>query len=648
MGRSHSKPDIVYSVRTEFDTYKSPIQAQKFELGNSAKTVLETFLHSVKNFPQDNFIGSRSIHPDGLLGEYTWKKYLEVYSLSRKIGFVLRSYFPDENELNLLGIISKNREEWIIVEVACLFQNITTVCLADTLNLESFVFICKHCWLKVLFCSKPQLELILMSPDLFPSLKVVIVFDRTRSSVKAQGREYGIEILDYLDLPLEKITGSDRFPSPFSVYTISYTSGTTSEPKGVILTHENIISAMIGAELSKHYFSHKDIYIQYLPHSHIYDRIFCLMVINNGAKIGINSGDLNNLKDDLRTLRPTLLITVPSMLNRIYEVINQQFNSKSGLSKSMLDKALSQKIQKYEQTGELSNSFVQNLVFKKVQKSFGGNLRIMMCGSAPIAGEVMKFLRIVIGCPILEGYGLTETCGASFVTNAFDTGTEHIGGPLPGLEVKLKPVPDLGYTSNSHSEYGELLIRGPTIFQGYYLSSSHFFLTEDGWFETGDLVQRINDNGRFKIIDRLKNIIKLSSGEFVSVEKIERILLNSKMIQQIFVHGDSRESFLVAVVVVKKESIIQEMEKRKSFKVNLNRLIESGKLKKEVMDEIKMISSKFGLQSWEHVRNVFIEESEWTDQDLLTVTQKMIRYKALQKYKQVIEEMYWEVINNKS
>ena len=648
MGRSHSKPGIAYSVRTEFDTYTSPLQVKKFELRNSAKTVLEAFLHSVKCCPQENFIGSRSIHPDGLLGEYTWKKYIEVYSLSRKIGYVLRGFFPDESELNLLGIISKNREEWVIVELACLFQNVTTVCLADSLNLESFVYICKHCWLKVLFCSKPQLDLILMSPDLFPSLKVVVVFDRTRASVKAQGREHNIEIVDYLDLPLGKIQGSDRFPSPSSVYTISFTSGTTSEPKGVVLTHDNIIAALTGAELTKNQILHEDVYIQYLPHSHIYDRIMCLMVLNNGGKIGINSGDLNNLKDDMITLRPSLLITVPSMLNRIYEVINQQFNSKSGLSKSLLDKALSSKIKKYEETGELSNNFLQGMVFKKVQKSFGGNVRIMICGSAPIAGEVVKFLRIVIGCPILEGYGLTESCGASFVTNAFDTGTEHIGGPVPGLELKLKPVPDLGYTSNNYSEYGELLIRGPSIFQGYYLSSNLSSISEEGWFETGDLVQRINDNGRFKIIDRLKNIIKLSSGEFVSVEKVERILLNSKMFKQIFVYGDSRESFLVAVAIVKKEVIIGQIEKRRSFKVDFNKLIESGKLKKEVMDEVKMISSKFELQSWEYVRNVYIEENEWTDQDLLTVTQKLIRYKALQKYKQVIEEMYWEVINNKS
>lgn len=648
MGKSHSKPEIVYSIKTESDTYISAINYTNFSLSNSASTVLELFLHSVKTFSNENFLGSRTIKPDGTLGQYTWKKYIDVLNICRKIGFILSSFFPDETELNLLGIISKNREEFLLVELACIFQNITSVCLSDTLNLESFIYICKHCWLKVLFCSKPQLETILMSIDSFPSLKVIIVFDRVRSTVKAQAREYNIEIIDYLDLPLSTSSGTDRYPSPSSVFTICFTSGTTSEPKGVVLTHSNIIGTLIGAELTKQNVNSKDIYLQYLPHSHIYDRIFCLITINYGGKIGINSGDLANLKDDLNTLKPSVLITVPKLLNRIYEVVNQQFNSKSGVSRTVLDKALSQKIQKYEQTGELSNNFIQGLVFKKVQKSLGGNIKVMICGSAPIAGEVVKFLRIVLGCPILEGYGLTETCGASFVTNSFDTSTEHIGGPIPGVEVKLKPVPELGYTSTAYSEYGELLIRGCTLFQGYYLSSSHSPITEEGWFETGDLVQRIHDNGRFKIIDRLTNIIKLSSGEFVSLEKIERILLTSQIFQQVFVYGDSRESFLVAIIVLKKETVIQEIEKRKSFRVNFEKLVESGKLKKQVMDEINSISSKFGLHNWELVKNVYIEDNEWTDKDLLTVTQKLIRYKVIQKYKQVIEELYWEVINNKS
>jgi long-chain acyl-CoA synthetase len=637
MGKSHSKPEIVYSVVNEGGAYVSPIEFKDLKPHNSASTLLESFIISCNHFPNNHFLGSRTIKPDGSLGEYSWKSYKEVYETSKKISFFLKTLFQDPSDLNLLGIISKNREEWILVEFGCFFQSIPTVCLPDSLSLESFHYICKHCWLKVLFCSKPQLELILNYPDMFPSLKTIIVFDKTRNELKSLARSWNIEVIDFHDINFSDFTGEELHPSPSSVFTISYTSGTTSEPKGVVLTHGNMISTVAGAEISRQPLVPNDVYLMYLPHSHIYDRFFFYMIVNLGAKIGIGSGDISNLKDDLQALKPTILVTVPRLLNKIYEGIYAQFNSKTGFTKNILDRALSQKIQKYEQTGELHNNFLQNMAFKKVQKSFGGKLKFMMSGSAPVAGEVMKFLRVVIGTPILEGYGLTETCAGSFTSNSFDVATEHIGGPLPGIEVKLRPVE--GYTSNSHSEFGELMIRGPSVFQGYYLVDEQPFI--DGWFPTGDLVQRIKSNGCFKVLDRLKNIIKQADGEFVSVEKVERILSSSKYVHQIFVHGESKESFLVAIVVPKSD-FFEKRNTRGSFEKKGFH----SKLKSEILEDFRKISIKNRMNNWEFVQNLFVEEFEWTDQDLLTLTQKLIRYKAQLKYRQVIDELYCELGNN--
>lgn len=639
MGRSHSKPEVIYSIQTPSGSYISPVEYQELKPTNKAETLYESFFYTVEHLPNSQFLGSRILNPDGSLGGYSWKTYFQVFNISRLISYFLRTLYKDMLEMNLLGIISKNREEWLLVEFACFFQNITTVCLPDSISLESFRFICKHCWLQVIFCSKPQLELILNNSDMFPSIRKIVVFDKTRNELKAIAKNLNIEVIDFCEINFSSFSGSESLPYPDSVFTISYTSGTTSEPKGVILTHRNMISAVAGAEISRQPLCPSDIYLMYLPHSHIYDRFFYYLVVSQGGKIGVGSGDYTNLKDDIQALKPTILVSVPRLLNKIYEGINSQFNSKSGIAKSILDKALSQKIQKYEQTGELANNFIQGMAFKKVHKSFGGKLKFMMSGSAPVAGEVMKFLRIVIGVPILEGYGLTESSGGSFTSNGFDITTEHIGGPLPGVEAKLRPVE--GYTSNSYSEYGELLLKGPAIFQGYYMVTEQPFI--DGWFPTGDLVQVIKQNGCFKVIDRLKNIIKLADGEFVSIEKVEKVLVTSRFVQQIFVYGESKENCLVAVVVPKAEFFSHE---KRNARASFEKKSAHAKLKVEILEDFRRVCMKCGMNSWEYVRNVFIEEVEWTDQDILTITQKLIRYKALEKYRQVIDFMYCELINN--
>jgi long-chain acyl-CoA synthetase len=183
------------------------------------------------------------------------------------------------------------------------------------------------------------------------------------------------------------------------------------------------------------------------------------------------------------------------------------------------------------------------------------------------------------------------------------------------------------------------MIRGPSVFQGYYLVDEQPFI--DGWFPTGDLVQRIKSNGCFKVLDRLKNIIKQADGEFVSVEKVERILSSSKYVHQIFVHGESKESFLVAIVVPKSD-FFEKRNTRGSFEKKGFH----SKLKSEILEDFRKISIKNRMNNWEFVQNLFVEEFEWTDQDLLTLTQKLIRYKAQLKYRQVIDELYCELGNN--
>ena len=584
-------------------------------------------------------IGSRVINPDATLGKYEWKTFREVYALAERIGFGLSELDLNCEDLTLLGIFSRNREEWLIIELACLFQSITTVPISDTICSEYLIYIINQCRLSAICCSKPQFEMILKHKDSLPSLKTLILFDKLRGSLKAEARDQGIQIYEYTKLAdFAKLSRSNP-PSPESIVTISYTSGTTGEPKGVVINHSNMISSITGSEFAGYEISSKDSYLMYLPHSHIYDRMFFSIFINCGGKIGLYSGDYNNIKDDLAVLKPTVFLSVPRLLNRFYDLINQKFNERTGFRKSLLNNAFSNKIKKYEESGELNNGFWQGLAFSAVRKSLGGNIRIMVCGSAPISGEILKFLRIVFACPIIEGYGLTESCACSFLTHPLDTSTGHIGGPLPGHETRLKEMPELGYTS-TNSQIGELLLRGPTIFQGYFRHEHERGVDSEGWLHTGDILQRNDHNGSFRVIDRIKNIIKLSQGEYVSLEKVEVVLSKSVYVSQIFVYGDAFENYLVAVVVPNKAYVTENWAVENRIQMDWEDICGLGRLHYDILNDFNFVSARSNLSSFECVRKVHVEHREWTDADILTSTQKLVRHKAVVKYKNALQEMY--------
>ena len=411
-----------------------------------------------------------------------------------------------------------------------------------------------------------------------------------------------------------------------------------------MITQRNIISGMCGVEKNGFQFSNRDSYLMYLPHSHIYDRLIFHILTNSGSRIGFYSGDIMNIKEDLQNLKPTLFISVPRLFNRFFQIITQNFQEKTGLSKYFLDSSLSKKRNKYEKNGSLKNGIIQKIIFKNVKNSLGGKIRLMISGSAPLSGEVIKFLRIVFSCPIIEGYGLTETCGASFSTHPDDSSIEHIGGPMPGIEAKIREIPEMEYYCTEKIHTGELYVRGPSIFIGYFLGQEYtdISIDSDGWFSTGDIVSRDIESGKFKVIDRINNIIKLSQGEYVSLEKIELALLKSKFVHQVFVYGDPFQHYLVAIIVPCKKYIQNKWIKNNNCHSDWRQIIENSKLREDLYEDIKGLSLKNQLNRYELVNKIHLEPEEWTDQDLLTSTQKLIRNKAKIKYKEIIQNLYSE------
>jgi long-chain acyl-CoA synthetase len=265
------------------------------------------------------------------------------------------------------------------------------------------------------------------------------------------------------------------------------------------------------------------------------------MAIMQGCKVGYYQGDPTKLMEDCQLLKPTIFPSVPRLYNKIYGSLKAKVDDAKGCKAWLLNKGLNSKLTALRSSASYNAGCYDKLIFSKMKAALGGCVESMVTGSAPIDINVLEFLKVCFCCPILEGYGLTETSGASSITKREDPIAGHVGGPLSCNKYRLRDVPEMSYFSTDKPyPRGEVQMKGTNIFKGYYkrqdLTDQCF--DEDGWFCSGD-VGIIYPNGSLKIIDRSKNIFKLSQGEYIAPEKVENTVIISKYVDQIFVYGDS-------------------------------------------------------------------------------------------------------------
>lgn len=244
-----------------------------------------------------------------------------------------------------------------------------------------------------------------------------------------------------------------------------------------------------------------------------------------GIKMGFYCGDTKKLMEDMTILQPTAFPSVPKLFNKIYGEIQKKFKATSGLLASFIKQGVDAKMY-YLKNGEgLFHTFYDVLIFNKIKAMLGGRVRFMATGSAPIAGDVLDFLKICFSCDICEAYGMTETSAGSVCTFPGDPTTGYVGGPLQNVKVKLRDIPEMNYLSTSDPPKGEICFWGPSIMKSYFKNPEKTAETfHNGWLLSGD-VGVILPNGAIKIIDRAKNIFKLSFGEYIAPEKLENIYI---------------------------------------------------------------------------------------------------------------------------
>uniref|UniRef100_A0A8C6XNA8 Long-chain-fatty-acid--CoA ligase n=1 Tax=Naja naja TaxID=35670 RepID=A0A8C6XNA8_NAJNA len=546
---------------------------------------------------------------------YQWLSYKEVAERAEALGSGLLQKGCKSSPNQFIGVFAQNRPEWIISELACYTYSMVVVPLYDTLGPGSIRYIINTADISIVVCDKPEKARVLLEHverKQTSGLKSIILMDPFEKDLKERGQRCGVQIQAMLEV---ENCGRECWhapvpPHPEDLSIVCFTSGTTGNPKGAMLTHGNVVADFSGfLKVTESQWSptYEDVHISYLPLAHMFERMVQSVVYCHGGRIGFFQGDIRLLSDDMKALRPTIFPVVPRLLNRMY------------------DKVL------------LTISFWKVAYMENA--NLGGCVRMIVTGAAPASPTVLGFLRAALGCQVYEGYGQTEcTAGCTFTTPG-DWTSGHVGAPLPCNFIKLVDVEELNYFSSKGE--GEICVKGPNVFKGYLKDKERTAeaLDKDGWLHTGDIGKWLS-NGTLKIIDRKKHIFKLAQGEYIAPEKIENIYIRSEPVSQIYVHGDSLQAFLVGIVVPDAE-VMPGWAKKRGFHGTFTELCSNEELKHAIMEDMVQLGKESGLHSFEQVKAISIHSEMFSVQNgLLTPTLKARRPELREYFKKQIEDLY--------
>ncbi|MCQ2820884.1 MAG: AMP-binding protein, partial [archaeon] len=617
------------------------------------KSTIGNNLEIMKKFKDNDCFGYRKILPDGSFEKkYTYFNYGEVEDMSKRIGRNLHELsnkliFEEDYEgrhFKLIGIFAKNCVEWAISDIACQLDSICTVTLYATLGQESFKYILDQSGITSMFLSPDLVDtLIKFKNNLnITSIKNIILFDFTvdcKEEHFKQLRDQGFNVYSFKNDFLEKESNVKyeelEISKPDTVLTICYTSGTTGFPKGVMVIQRNMLAALDGSiSASGITVNEKSAHLSYLPLAHIMER----MVINGhmsvAAKIGFLSGTVKTtLLEDLSLIEPTLLVVVPKVVQTVRNKILEKVNKGPKIIQKIFYKALEVKRRNFYKYGVLTNTFYDLLVFNKVKKPFGRYLKNILCASAPLPSDIALDIKLMLGIPIVEGWGMTELGGSAFASNYYDHKNLSQGGVAKTGKVKLLDVPELGYTKDSiidgiKQPAGEICIYGPMTFIGYYKNPEETkkTLDDEGYVHTGDVGCITPYGNGIKVIDRVKEIFKLSQGEYIIPNKLEAIYSKSKYVDQFMIYGNSYKNCIIAIMTPNKKNCAEFLGLGKNSDVS------EMKKNKELMEEIKKdllnLANEAKFNSLEKVNYFIFSDKDFTiENGCLNPSMKMVRKK---------------------
>lgn len=542
-----------------------------------------------------------------------------------------------------VAISSSSRAEWTWSDIAILSLGAVTVPIYPSLNGQECAFVLTHSESKAAFLENSrQLKKLAALQELPSGLEFIVLLEGEKQE------DFSLPVYSFAEFQAIGAKRLDKEPDlvrkslaaidPQSLATIVYTSGTTGVPKGAMISHANIyyvcrtLSTSVG-------FHPDDLALSFLPLSHIFERVGGqFLSIYEGIPVAY-AESMDTVADNIGEVRPTIMNAVPRFYEKAYNRVQsqirkmptpQQYFARWALAlgrralKAREDSSANGKQELARQIYRTELKVADRFVFRKIRQRFGGRLRFLVSGAAPLSGEVHQFFES-IGIPILEGYGLTETTAPVACNRPTSNRRGTVGKPLPGLDVKI-------------AEDGEILVKGPSVFAGYYknpeASKAAF---QDGWFLTGDIGE-FDKDGYLRIKDRKKDIIITAGGKHVAPQVLENMLSGQGLVSRVLVYGDRRK-YISALITLNPDELKTFAGQYGISYSSLEELAEHPKIIENVQVQVNECNSR--LASFEQIKRFLVLEKDFSvESNELTPTLKIKRKFVTEKYKEMLDGLY--------
>ncbi|KAL6492884.1 Long chain acyl-CoA synthetase 9, chloroplastic [Orobanche gracilis] len=649
-------------------------------------TLAELFERSCKKYSNLRLLGTRrliareNVTIDGRcfeklhLGDYEWLSYDQVFEAVCNFASGLVQLGHQKGER--VAIFADTREEWFVALQACFRHNVTVVTIYASLGEEALCHSFNETEVTTVICGYKELKKIANVSGQLDTVKRIICMDnefQLDASLVIGSSNWTVSSFSDVDkLGRENPVGPD-LPLSADVAVIMYTSGSTGMPKGVMMTHGNVLATASAVMANVPGLGIRDVYLAYLPLAHILELAAENIVVAIGSSIGYGTPltltDTSNkikkgTKGDATVLRPTLMAAVPAILDRVRDGVRKKFTPKrgrdglicqidgtGGLSKKLFDLAYGRRLSAINGSWfgawGLERILWDFLVFRKVRAILGGRIRFILSGGAPLSSDTQRFINICLGAPIGQGYGLTETCAGGTFSEYDDITVGRVGPPLPCSIIKLVDWPEGGYLITDYPKpRGEIVIGGPNVTVGYFNNEEKtrevYKVDERGmrWFYTGDIGQ-FHDDGCLEIIDRKKDIVKLQHGEYVSLGKVEAALSVSTYVDNIMLHADSFHNYCVALVVASQPTLEAWASQQGISFSNFSDLCQKEETLKEVSTSLLKAAKAARLEKFEMPAKIKLLSEPWTPESgLVTAALKLKREVIRKTFSNDLAELY--------
>ncbi|KAK9449051.1 eukaryotic long-chain fatty acid CoA synthetase (LC-FACS) [Limtongia smithiae] len=579
------------------------------------------------------------------LSPYSYISYAELLQEALTYGSGIKSL-----GISLLEIYAATSAKWMTMALACSTQAIPISTAYDTLGEEGLTHSLIETEATAVFIDAALFPTLINPLKKTTKLKYIIYKDTPSedhvAAISAAHPDIKLVSIDELFAAGKEAALPPNPPSRDDLCCIMYTSGSTGTPKGVVLLHRNVVAAVTGATSNiEGGVNENDYFLTYLPLAHILEYVFelaCLVwggVLGYGTVKTISDASVRNCRGDIAEFRPTVMVGVPAVWETVRKGIVGKVHAAGPVASSVFWASYHTK--GFLQNWRLPGSSILDVIFKRVKEATGGRLRIVMNGGAAISRDTQHFLSTIV-CPMIIGYGLTETAAMCCLMSPYQLTNGTVGAPVACVDIKLVDVPEIGYFSTNKPPQGEVLVRGDAVSSCYYRNEAETkeAYTEDGWFRTGDIGEWA-PNGHLRLIDRKKNLVKTLNGEYIALEKLESIYRTAAVVANVCVYADPDQVKPIAIIMPAEPAFLKLAKEKGVAAKELGHLVHDKTMQKAVLDLLLDAGRKGGLAGIELICGVVLCDEEWTAQNgLLTAAQKLQRKKIFEANHKAVEHAF--------